>query len=222
MSILLLSELKESLDTRSSLYVLPDIDKLLSLMGTKNPDKQRIEFYKRALEKWHHQIPLIRLTRQTFDSNQYRFKDNFAEIVKNGCPCNVDLISLIPTRIISLNGVIGGYRRNWVYQDGILHLFATGTWNLNAVYMRPIYYEFDSAGILSDKSCIGFIEDRHKSKFIDACLLEILMHISQLKKNFEYPNLPITLFGGIDDAISELKDELEKWYSGLTHAKIYR
>ena len=48
--VLLLSELKRKIDLRSSLLMLPSVDELLSIVGTQNPEEQRVELYSVALE----------------------------------------------------------------------------------------------------------------------------------------------------------------------------
>lgn len=221
MNKLLLSELKRKIDIRTSLLALPSVDDLLGLLGKTSPDEIRLEMYEIALEKWHYQVPLIRLMDVYLPGGPYRFTSNWKDVVENTDP-TVDIpLRLIPTRVWSVGNLMT-VPRNWVYQDDILYSYINGDYTINATFRRPLYYEFEGAeNKLSSKSCIGGIEDRHISKFVDACLLETLNFISQLKKNFEYPDMPVQMFNGLDEAIQDLRSTLEIFYQGLTHGLIY-
>lgn len=229
MNKLLLSTLKTKIDMRSSLLVLPSIDELLSIVSTVNPDMQRVELYSMALDKWHQQVPLIRMQHvdfgrrgmgNGFEDEGYKFESNWECIAKSECDAEV---KLIPTRVISLGGMMNN-RRSWILQDDILYGYhGNSSIVMNGVFRRPMFVEYvGPEQKLNPLSCIGGIEDRHISKFVDACLLETLFYVSQLKKNFDYPELPIQLFNGIDEAIGNLQQQLEIFYSGLTHGRMYR
>lgn len=222
MSLLRINDLFERIDMRSALLLLPDINEVLSMVGQVNPMKSRVELMKKSLEKFSHQVPLIRMSRMNINTNQYQFNvNNFDLYATNQIPV-LDVI-MIPTRIISLNGTIGGSRRQWVYQDNILNSWITGDVLVNALYrQRPYYVAYGNDDKLDPKASIGFIEERYESLFIDQCLLDILEFFNQLNTNFDYPDLPIQLFGGISEKISELRSELEYSYSGITHGKLYR
>jgi len=200
--------------------VLPQIDKLISINKTINPLEQRLELLQISMEKWHSQVPLIRLARINLTSMEYKFVSNFEGYAKGTVALN-NLI-LVPTRISSIDGTLFGGRRNWIYQDECLISYFTGFHNINATYGRPLYYEINNLNQLTSESCIGFLEERHISKFIDQCLLDIIEYVLQLKKNFNYPNLPIELFAGLDEKYSDLKQTLTDYYTGLTHGRIYR
>nr|DAD63981.1 MAG TPA: hypothetical protein [Bacteriophage sp.]DAP35804.1 MAG TPA: hypothetical protein [Bacteriophage sp.] len=219
--VLLLSELKRKIDLRSSLLMLPSVDELLSIVGTQNPDEQRVELYSVALEKWHYQVPLIRINKVKINNDPHKFINTFNTYARNPNTMCISEVELIPTRVWSLNGILGS-SRNWIYQDGFLSGVSEGEYLMNATYMRPMYVNYlQPTGELDPKSCIGFIEERHVSKFVDACLMETLQFISQLRKNFEYPDVPVQMFNGIDEASSMIQTSLDQFYMGLTHGKIY-
>lgn len=218
MDKLLLTDLKRMIDFRSSLLVLPSLDKLLTMANNLNPDEVRVELYKIALDKWHQQYPLVRVQNSRI-YNGVRFESNWEELIKNGEDC--PNVQLVPTRIMAIESLIG-QGRDWTYQDGVLYTRFNGYYNINGVFQRPMYVNYiGPEKELDPLSCIGFIEKRYESKFVDACLLEILFYISQIRKNFEYPDVPIQLFNGLDEAIMELRQQLDQFYMGLSHGKIY-
>ena len=222
MSKLLLSELTEIVDRRSSLLVIPDIDKLiLSFNEKNNPSLIRIELYKKSLNKWNEKVPLIRMTTERITYEEHVFIDNFKEYAI-GDIVDVKLVKLIPDKIISFNGLVRGYRRSWVYQDRILYSIINQSVRMNAMYDRPIYYEIMENKELDPLSCIGFVSKEESSRFYDQCLLDLLEYMDQIKKNFTYPNLPVDIFAGLSEKITDLKQELNDFYESKSYGAIYR
>jgi hypothetical protein len=217
-----LTDLFKKIDLKATLMVLPDINELLALTGKANPLELRVELLKQSIDRWFHQVPLIMLRKVNLYPG-FKFRSNFQSFCQ-GLITDEDLVELEPTRVISINRLASyapTYGLRFRHPEVVYEGPSLDNAVVNAIYKLPLYYDFNDLNQLVPESTLGFLEDRHVEAFIKQCLLDQIDYIIQLNRNFEYPMLPVQLFGGLDEKKMNLQQEVETYYLALTHGLSY-
>src|SRR5690349_13468186 len=211
---LLISELKDRIRKRSMLIQVPQLFDLFGINNYMSSDEVLAINIENALEQFEYYNPLIRhfnVNALFGTDGKYTFINNFQGYINGLVPENQ--IELIPNSIIGFtkgpNYVANSYVRDFNYDRPDLSNYgvASGQYLVKGIYNRPYDITLDSSKNIVDTSAIYFMASSNTTdtlRFTDQCLKTIIDYILQMKKNMEMPNMPVSLFNGVEDAYAKL------------------
>lgn len=234
MDITKLSDLKEKIFLRSALIPLDSLEELFELNDKISPDQIIGEIIKMSVRQWEYHFPLI-WENKISDLSQlqcccpgegpgegyYKICDNFKLFLE--CIIGEDQIILVPntTPKIRYQGSYpypGSYQPVVDYRRPYVHLGSTYVGNsfyLRGLCSRPIILEYNPDRTITDNSAVYWMnveEGVDGEKFVDQCLVNVLGYVRSLKVNMTLPNFSVDIFGAVDVAYQQLKQELDQFY----------
>ena len=230
-----LRELKDKLYLRSSLVQVQDPESLLGINENFSSDQVLAEIIERSADFFDERLPFSRF--QRFDPRVairnrntevlcHEFVSNFDEFAAG----NVEYedLTMIPRAIISVGDIIINRRGGeWEYQAPNLklrspNLFGSGRRSINAYFDRPLVINYtDTDKTFTEDSALYFLSRNRRRVFIDYCLIGLLTFIRDQRDNYQHPNLPFNLFGGIDQNISSLESSVTEYLDGTLYSELY-
>lgn len=223
MDKILLKDLKRDTFRRSALLCIPDINNLFSLNDDYTPQEIFFGIVKDALKVYEKWLPIYLQTKVYIEPDNmngtFQFKDNFSGYINGSVP--EDMICLIPSAITSLSK--GGWNDScnsiqYRYYPPRLSEFwyYPSTYFMSYLANRPIVESYDEKSKDFTDDCAVYFMTKDTSSesriFLDQVYVELCRYIINLKKNFALNNLPIDMFGGLEDDYNRVFNELNDYY----------
>lgn len=198
-----------------------------------SPDQIIGEIIRKSLRQWEYHFPLI-WEDKILDISQlkcccpgegpgegyYKICNNFDLYL--GCVISEDQIILVPntTPKIRYQGSYpypGSYTPVVDYQKPYVHLgmYAGTSFFLRGLCSRPLILEYDASKSFTPKAALYWMDIEQGVQgemFTNQCLVNVLEYVRNLKGNLTLPNFSVDIFGAVDVAYQQLKQELDQFY----------
>lgn len=160
-------------------------------------------------DRFEYLEPLVLQIRCNISSNRFEFIDNFDRYIDGSL--QEEYIELIPRVVLSLSNQLIGSLKGIKYQPPHLYSNIRGCCTFNCIVNRPIKIE-RSGNKYSDSSRIYYLGEYNKPqlvRFRNLFLLNLSKHLIRLNENLQHPNLPIEVFQGLNNLVSDLTSKVE-------------
>lgn len=220
----------QQIDRVTFLDIIEEIKRRLAVIGVYNfyeilavdpdttPEQTMKYLIEQAVSHFNKYIPLLYIQKIYIRDTDYpifTFVDNF-HLYLNGT-LQPDAVNLIPDSVIALSTVPVFHAKYnafpFTYQPPHLYLKVRVTGRIYAktlckykVHVDPNNYANNAIYFLTKGSQMYYL-------LINQIVYNVGYHIIMLKKNYAISELPIEVFNGIEEYISELKSELDNLYN---------
>lgn len=230
-----LSRLKEVIFLRSSLIPIDSLEEVFALNDHYSPDQILGELIRASVRQWEYHFPLIWEDKisdiaqlqcccpgEGMPDGYYKICSNFDLYLK--CIISEDQIILVPNttpkiRVIGSYPYPGAWNSAAVldYQKPYIYLgqyIGTGFY-LRGLCSRPLIQNFTPDGKFTEDSALYWMDIEQGVQgewFVTQCLVNILEYVRNLKGNLTMPNFSVDIFGAVDIAYQQKKQELDQFY----------
>lgn len=220
-----LMELYKDVFRRSALISIPNLSNILKVPNSEFTEWEIFySIVRDALKEFEYYYPHTMVERAWLEvdatTRKARIQDNFKAYL-NGV-VSEDQICLVPAAVTGISNsyyTISTYPlRAFKYQTGEFTDFwySSNLYYLVGIFKRPFFEEYDTVTTKPTDRCAIYYMDKDAdsiySIFRDELYRTTCNYILTMKKNMMLQNMPIELFGGIEESVNKLEGKLENIY----------
>lgn len=227
-----LKDLYKDTFKRSTLISIPNLSEMLQV-----PDSEYTKweiFYtivRDALKNFEYYYPLTLIQKIWIEVDSATRKayinDNFKSYLKG--IVSEEQICIMPAALVGMSTsfyTASTYPlRNFRYNPPELSdcWYSSNAYYINSICKRPFIEEYDTVTTEPTDNCAIFYMnkdgDSEYSIFRDEVYVQLCRYLTSLKKNMMLQNLPIELFGGLEEDMGKVESNLNNIYQGAaSHA----
>lgn len=223
-----LKELYDDVFRRSSLISIPNLSEMLVVPGSAYSRWEIFaQIVRDALDKFEYYYPLtlnqkmyIEVDDSTRIAKYFPNFDSFLEGILDEDSIVLDISACSGLSYYSY--INSGYPlRNFSFNNGqfLEFWYPTGVYWGNCICKRPFIEEFirgDREDQPTDRCAVYFLKRNSDSQwtiFRDQLFVSLCRYLLSIKKNIAYTNLPIDLFGGLEEDLNKVESKLDSIYS---------
>lgn len=227
----LLTDLKRKVFLRSALIPIDNLSDIFDLNENFSADELLGELFKKSLRQFEYYYPLVWESRvskdqlkpagkagwQTIESNFNLYLKGIIDedqiiLVPNSTPQLRTTASFpeFPTAYYSTAPV--AYQRPNIYLGD---LYSIDQFWMRGICNRPIDLSYQPDKTFAPGSAVYWMnieEGVLGQKFLDQCMVDILDYVRLLKSNLQLPGMSVDIFGAVDPAYQQLKQEVDQFY----------